>query len=109
VWKKHVASQCPNCGFEAVSDEDKAKSLILSLEYEMDGEYYGKTKEELEAIAADIRSGKPCEFDPLEVQTIIAYARRVLSITPGALIIDGLRWLLPPIMLLVAALILVSR
>jgi hypothetical protein len=107
--KKHLVSKCSICGFEAVSDEDKAKSLILSLDYEIDGEYYGKSKEELEAIAADIQSGKPYAFDPLEVQAIVSYAHRVLSITPRELIIDGLRWLLPPIILLIVALIFVSK
>jgi hypothetical protein len=95
--------KCANCGFEPVSEEDWAKSLILSLDYEIDDEYLGKTKEELKAIAIEIQTGNSHEFDPLEIQSIVDYARRVAEISPSELIVDGLRWLLPPIALLVMA------
>jgi hypothetical protein len=98
-------SKCANCGFDPVNDEDKAKSLILSLDYEIDDEYIGKTKEELKEISIHIQSGNPYEFDPLEIQTIVDYARRVTDISPSELIVDGLRWLLPPIVLLIMALV----
>ncbi|GHU00398.1 hypothetical protein FACS1894154_09370 [Betaproteobacteria bacterium] len=98
-------SKCANCGFNPISDEDKAKSLILSLDHEIDNEYCGKTKEELKAIATGLRSGNSYEFDPLEIQAVVDHARSVVAIPPRKLIIDGLRWLLPPIALLIIALV----
>jgi hypothetical protein len=52
--KNSSIGKCHNCHFKPISDEAKAKSLILSLAYEINGEYRGKTKEELNKIAVDI-------------------------------------------------------
>jgi hypothetical protein len=107
--KKRPVSKCSNCGFEPVSDEDKAKALIFSLDYEIDGEYRGKTKEELKAISVELRSGSSYEFDPLEVQAVVDYAHKIVIIPSSKLIVDGLRWLLPPVALLVVALFFLTR
>jgi predicted ATP-dependent serine protease len=107
--KKRPHDRCSNCQFQPVSDDDKAKSLILSLDYEIDNEYRGKTKEELQQIASEIKAGKPYEFDTQEVQSVVAYAHRVMSVLPIKLIIDGIRWLLPPIALLAVAIFLLRK
>jgi ribosomal protein L40E len=104
--KRRPASKCRTCGFDPIDDKDKAKSLILSLAYEIDGEYRGKTKKELNVIAAAIRDGHPYVFDVVEVQSVVEYARRVLGIPARRLIADGLKWLFPPIAILVVIYIL---
>jgi len=104
--KKRPIDECPKCHFEPQSDEDKAKSLILSTAYEIDGEYRGKTLEELNAIARDMQAGKPHEFDAAEVRAVIAYAHQVMAIPARRLIIDGLKWLVPPVAILVVVYLL---
>jgi hypothetical protein len=84
-----------------MSDEEKAKSLMLSASYEINGVYRGRTPDELNVIAADIRMGKPFEFDASEIQDVIAYAHQVLAIPPRQLIVDGLKWIGVPIVILI--------
>ncbi|WP_156956462.1 hypothetical protein [Stenoxybacter acetivorans] len=109
VEKKHPMSKCSNCGFVPTSNEDKAKSLILSLDYEIDDEYCGKTKEELKVIAIELQFGNSYDFDPLEVKAVVDYSHRVDAIQPSELIIDGLKWLLLPISLLIIALVFLTK
>ncbi|UMR29607.1 hypothetical protein MJ904_21530 [Massilia sp. MB5] len=98
--KDSLPERCPSCGFAPRSDEDKARALILSLDYEIGGEYRGKSKEELRAIGAAIAQGQPYAFDEAEVRSVLAYARAVLNIPPRKLLLDGVRWLVPPLLLL---------
>lgn len=105
--KKNPADKCAQCNFKPQSDEEKAKALILSTAYEIKGEYKGKTAEELKAIAAQIRSGRPYEFNPDEVRGVIVYAQEVLAIPARRLIVDGLKWLgVPAAILLIIYLLL---
>ena|SRR6266436_5413135 len=104
--KKSPIQKCPSCGFQPQTDEDKAKSLILSLNYEIDGEYRGKTKEELLAIAQQIRDGKPYEFDPQEVAAVIEYAKRVQAIPRRILLSDLLKWIGPVVLILIVVFVL---
>ncbi len=57
--KNRPVDRCARCGLQPQSHEEKAKSLILSTAYELDGEYRGKTIEELTAISAAIETGQP--------------------------------------------------
>lgn len=98
--KRGPAAKCAVCHFQPQDVEDKARSLILSTAYEIDGEYRGKTKEELQTIAAAIAKGQPYAFDDAEVRSVVEYAERVLAVPAKRLAIDGLRWLLPPILVL---------
>ncbi|MDP2007244.1 MAG: hypothetical protein Q8K45_16330 [Rubrivivax sp.] len=98
--KRGPTAKCAVCRFQPLDVEDKARSLILSTAYEIDGEYRGKTKEELQAIAAAIAKGHPYAFDDAEVRSVVGYAVRVLAVPAKRLAIDGLRWLLPPILVL---------
>lgn len=99
--KRGPATKCAVCHFQPLAAEDKAKSLILSTAYEIDGEYRGKMKEELQAIAAAIANGQPYAFDEAEVRSVVEYAERVMAVPARRLAIDGLRWLLPPFLILV--------
>lgn len=98
--KRSSVAKCAVCHFQPNDAEDKARSLILSTAYEIDGEYRGKTKEELQAIAAAIANGEQYSFDDAEVRSVVEYAERVLAVPTKRLVIDGLRWLLPPILVL---------
>ncbi len=77
------------------------------MNYEIDGEYRGKNKEELGIIATQIRAGKPYKFDVDEVRDIVEYAHKVLSIPLGKLVIDGLKWLVPPLIVLTLIYVLI--
>jgi hypothetical protein len=61
--KKSPVTSCSHCDFKPRTEQDKARSLILSVAYEIDGVYLGKTKDELNAVAMQIRAGSPYEFD----------------------------------------------
>jgi hypothetical protein len=94
--KKWPMDTCGRCAFIPTADEDKARSLILSTAYEIHGEYRGKSVEELEKIAADIRAAKPYSFDAHEVRSVTQYAHDVLSIPPRRVIMDAITWIGPP-------------
>ena len=100
--KKRSIDQCGGCGFVPQTDEEKAKSLIISSDYEIQGEYLGKTIEELRAVSADILTGKPHEFKADEVRAVIAYANEVMAIPAKTLFFDGVKWLGPPVVILIA-------
>jgi len=99
--KSGPAHKCKKCGFVPSSDEEKAKSIILSLDYELDGEYKGKTKEELEGIAEKIHKGIPYKFKESEVENVINYANSVLSVPPSKLALDFIKWLGLPVAILI--------
>jgi hypothetical protein len=98
--KNRPVDRCARCGLQPQNDEEKAKSLILSTAYELNGEYRGKTIEELKAVAAAIEAGQPYPFDPAEVRAVIEYAHQVMAIPARRLIVDGLKWILPPLAIL---------
>ena len=99
--KSRPIDECALCGFKPQSDEEKAKSIILSTAYEINGEYRGKTAEALVDIAADLQKGTRYEFETDEVQSVIAYALQVMAIPTRRLIIDGLKWIGPPVAIFV--------
>lgn len=98
--KNAPSRRCGACGFLPVSDEDKAKSVIVSLDYEIDGVYRGKTKQELIKIADSIRD-KSYKFDSEEVAGIIRYAQYVKSISALELAIDLIKMLALPLAILI--------
>jgi len=104
--KRSLTARCANCHFQPQADEEKARAFILSTAYEIDGEYRGKTDEQLTTIAAAIENGHPYTFDEAEIQAVIAYAQRVLAVPAKQLIIDGARWLLPPFLILMVVYLL---
>lgn len=87
--------KCPNCGFKPTTEEAKAKSLILSNDYWIDGEYRGKSDEELLAIGEAIRTGHLYQFDDAEVAWLMDYAQMVFSIPKRTLILEFFRFSLP--------------
>jgi hypothetical protein len=65
--------------------------------YEINDKYRGKTMDELEAIATEIQEGRSYKFVEEEVRSVIAYAHQVMAISVWRLIIDGLKWIGPPL------------
>ena len=106
--KSKPTEHCKVCGLRPQTDDEKAKSLILSLDYEIDDEYRGKSKGELMVIGEEILEGKAYSFDPAEVDSVIEYAKRVQSISGRTLVKDLFRWLGPPMLILLALYVLLK-
>ena len=104
--KKRPIDTCRVCGFRPRTPDEKARSVILSTFYEIDGEYRGKRPEELRALATSVAAGH-FRFDPDEVQQVAAYGEAVAGITAHELTIDSIKWVGPPLLLLLAFLILI--
>ena len=74
--------------------------MILSTAFEMNGEYRGRSRAELEGIGASIRAGNPYSFDPEDIRALILYASEIARIPASRLAMDALKWLGPPLLLL---------
>ena len=98
--KNAPSRRCGACGFLPVSDEDKAKSVIVSLDYEIGGNYRGKTRDELLRIATSLRD-KSYTFDPEEVANVVRNAKEVKSIPAAVLALDLIKWLALPLVILI--------
>lgn len=72
----------------------------MSLNYEIAGEYRGKSKEELLKVASSIRD-KSYKFETEEVAAVIRYAQQVKSIPVLQLTIDLMKWLALPLAMLI--------
>ncbi len=106
--KRGPIAKCPNCGFVPKTDADKAKSLILSLNYEIDGVYKGQPKERLLEIGELVKQ-KRYRFDVAEVDQVIAYAQKVLSVPPTRLLKDLGKWLFWPAVVLTIIMFIIMR
>ena len=76
--KDMPADACSVCGFTPTSGEEKAKSIILSTTYDVGDRYFGKSKEELLALAPRI-ADRSYVFDTREVELLQACIETVLS------------------------------
>jgi len=79
-----------------------ARSLILSPYFDSGESVIGLSTQELGAAASQIQAGTPYRFDPKELARVAALHESAKSTTASRLLIDGLRWLLPPAALLLA-------
>jgi len=104
--KKRPIDECTVCQFQPRSPEEKAKSVILSTYYDIDDQCLGKTPEELRAIASQVAAGE-YRFDPREVEAVARYGESVASITTRRLVIDLIKWVGPPLFLLLAFLTII--
>ena len=77
-----------------------ARSLILSQPFNAGEEVVGLAPKELKAAAQDIQAGKSYRFDPSLVAKVVELHLEARSVTPRRLVIDLIRWLLPPAILL---------
>jgi hypothetical protein len=106
--KRRPAGRCSRCGFLPASDEEKAKALILSLDYEIDGPS-ARTPAGLREIGGQIAAGSDYAFDPEEVRRVIAHAKTVFAVPRSRMLLDLVRWLAIPLLALAAVLWLLSR
>ena len=108
-FKARALTRCGNCQFVPATPQDEARSLVLSRPFDVEAQVIGLTPPELRAAAAQIRSGQGYVFDPDMLARVVAQHERAKAITPRRLIIDGLRWLGPPLAVLATVLWLVLR
>ena len=104
--KGHALTKCKKCGFEPTTDEEKAKSIILSEYHEIETELHGKSIEELKVIGERIKGGEAYEFDQQEVDKTVKYMHEVNSITPSEVVWGLVKFFGPPALLLGAFLAL---
>jgi hypothetical protein len=76
--KDMPADRCSVCGFTPTSGEEKAKSMVLSTAYDVGDRYFGKSKEELLALAPRL-ADRSYVFDTREVELLQAFVETVLS------------------------------
>ncbi|MBS2025313.1 MAG: hypothetical protein JST92_23165 [Deltaproteobacteria bacterium] len=98
-------ARCTKCGFAPTTDEDKAKSLLLSLDCEIDGEYRGRTKEELLALSTSFPAGG-ATFEQRDLDAVLAHARSGSAISSRKLLADLVRWVGLPLLALVLVFLL---
>ena len=94
--------KCRICGLKPSTDEEKARSVILSGYYEIDQVVCGKAPAELTAISESIKRGQAYEFDQKEVDKIIGYVQETLDVPSSTLAWDTVK-LFGPIVLVIAA------
>lgn len=92
--KKRPPARCGRCGFTPRTDEEKAKSFILSTSYEIDGDLKARSAAELLAIGDRIAAGEHA-FDEREVRGVAAAARAALGVPTRKMLFELARWLAP--------------
>jgi hypothetical protein len=99
-FKARALFACPTCGFVPRSADDTSRSLILSSYFDGGESVIGLSAQELADAASQIQAGMPYPFDPAELARVSALHKTARSFTGSHLLLDGLRWLLPPAALL---------
>ena len=79
-----------------------ARSLILSPSFDVGEAVIGLPEQELALVAGEIQAGTPYRFDAKEVARVTALHGSARSTTTFQLVMDILRWLLPPALFLIA-------
>jgi len=92
--------RCRSCDFIPVTPEDCARSLMLSEMFDAGEETFGLSRAALRVASSDIQRGGKYAFDRDELARVMTAHADAKSITPRRLILDGVRWLLPPLLLL---------
>src|ERR1700761_4501931 len=106
--KKAPIQRCPRCGFIPRAANEKAKSLVLSLNYEIGDVYKGKSKADLLEIGPLIASGK-YRYDEAELDAVIRHANDILAVPRSALIKSGVKWLFWPAIIFILMLIIIAH
>lgn len=83
-FKKDAFATCKACSWTPKTDFEAARSLILSLEAEYDGQTIGKSIEELKSISDAIRSGRPHAIDGEEQNRVVRAYYSYLKTIPAA-------------------------
>jgi hypothetical protein len=100
---KHFAPDaCSGCLFTPVSDEDLARSFILSRSFSIEGQIVGRSPAELAKVASTIEKGQPYEFAAGEVADVAHAIRQFRSVKPRHVVGALARTFLPVVLLLLA-------
>ena len=100
IEKAYPLEVCAACGFTPVTSEQMAKSLILSETFVWVRMSLGGLRTNFPPSGARIRAGIPYQFDPSEVLRVGAAHDAPRATTSCQLVIDGIRWLGPPVLFL---------
>jgi hypothetical protein len=82
---------------------------MLSPCFDVGEEVIGLTPSELQDAAKTIQGGQTFQFNPAVLSKVMALHQTAKAITPRRLVTDLVRWLFPPLAILVGALWLLSR
>lgn len=98
--KKFAPDQCDSCGFKPQTKPDLAKSFILSTQFDVGSLQVGRKTSDLDSISTQIASGVPYNFDQREIHEIGRAVAGFMSTTRRDLLIDLVRWLWAPALLM---------
>jgi len=98
--KLRALIRCKSCGFTPSSREDQARSLMLSQQFDAGEEVVGLQPQELQSVATRIQGGQPFQFDPETLAKVMAIHESACAVTSRRLVIDLVRWLWLPALLL---------
>lgn len=103
--KKRSYSRCPNCSFAPKSDRDLAKSMMLSLDYQVGEQYLARSWEELLEIGVSLSKGE-YQFDEKEVEELTKDARKSMDLPAIEQIkMIGIPFLFIAVMIIVAVIL----
>src|SRR5690349_16749953 len=100
-FKRDSLKACGNCGFHPAAPKERAESLMLSECFDLGEEVVGLARGELERTSATIKAGDAYHFDAAEVSRVTGLYLQAQSITGRRLLVDGVKWLAPPILLVI--------
>ena len=81
--KQSYLDRCDSCGFLPASDEDFARGLLLSTEYENDSLDLPKSEEELNLLRIKIEAGQSNIFDEKEVERAVKFLEEMRDFQNG--------------------------
>lgn len=100
--KRFAPDSCVGCQFTPVSNEDLAKSFILSRSFSVEGQVVGRSPTELAKLASQIEQGQPYEFAAAEIAAVAHAIQQFRSVKPRHVIGALARLFLPAVLLLLA-------
>ena len=101
--KKYAPVKCAKCGYAPSSNTDLAKSFILSKTFDVGELSFGRSPAELAQISDAIAAGAPYQFSEAEVADVRNEIVALKSVTPRRIVIDLVKWLGPPILVIAVA------
>ncbi len=104
AFKNDALVTCPECGYQPESEYEVARSLILSQKFSVGQTTIGRTADELQKVADDIRSGRPYYFDAEEQRRVAELYREYEAAQSKRPALGFLKWLVP--LLLIGGLLL---
>jgi hypothetical protein len=100
TFKQAALIKCESCGFVPSSPEDHARSLMLSRQFDVGEDVVGLQPQELQAVSARIQGGHSYQFDPEVLARVMGLHNAARAVSPRRLVVDLVRWLWLPIILL---------